>query len=89
MSHSKHTAEAYYQNPSQTAALKAQNNIQKLSQRRGFSHKEEEQILKEWPLTNQTSSLSLCKLIIKKYNINKDAQQIQDHWKYLDIKHKA
>ena len=89
MSHSKHTAEAYYQKPSETAAIKAHNNIKKLSQRRGFSNKEDKKILKEWPLTYKTPSLSLCKLMIKKYNIAKDAQQIQDRWKYLNKTHKA
>ena len=59
MSHSKNTAEAYYQKPSQTAALKAHNNIKKLSQKRRFSNKEEQHILIEWPLTNDTPPLSM------------------------------
>ena len=88
MSHSKNTAETYYQKPSQTAALKAHSNIKRLSRRRAFTNKEDQYILKEWPSKHDTPPLSLCGLIVKKYNIiSKNAQQIQDRWKYLNKKH--
>jgi len=90
MSHSKYTAETYYQKTTVTAALHSHDNIKRLTNKRqGFSSKEDLKILKEWPLSSDagTPPLTLCRLISSKYNIDKSPQKIQDRWKYLYKKH--
>ncbi|XP_065919567.1 uncharacterized protein [Dysidea avara] len=83
MSHSSQTSDKYYQKTTFTAAIKSHKNIEVLSQkRRGFTAKQDKDLLMEWPNTN-TPPLSVCRLIATKYRISKDAQQIQDRLKYL------
>ena len=92
MSHSKQTCERYYQKQTFTAALKSHDSIEMLAQhRKRFTQKEDKNILIEWPVATDTKTppLSLCRMIGTKYKIVKDAQQIQDRWKYLYKKHMA
>jgi len=90
MSHSKYTAEKYYQKTTISAALHSHSSIKRLTQKRqGFSLKEDAKIVKEWPLSSEagTPSLTLCRLISSKHNITKSPQKIQDRWKYLWKRH--
>jgi len=85
MSHSKQTAERYYQTKTIYSAVRSQSHINRIVQNRGgFTQREDNVILTEWPLTScKTPPLSFCKLITSKYCIEKSDQQIQDRWKYL------
>jgi len=84
MSHSRSTAERYYQKKTVNAALRSHHNIDKLVQNRGFTHEQSSNITREWPLTSsKTPSLRFCELIGLKYKFDKTPQQIQDRWKYL------
>ena len=65
MSHSRQTAERYYQKPMLTAAVKSHKNIEKLIQQRGGFPTDDGKILKEWLITEESMpSLLLCKFII-------------------------
>jgi len=84
MSHSRKTAERYYQKKTIDAAVRSHLNISKIVQNRGFTQQHNACIMKEWPLTaSKAPPLSLCRLIGSKHNIDKTPQQIQDRWKYL------
>ena len=85
MSHSKQTAERYYQTKTIYSAVKSQSHINRIVQNRGgFTQKEDKAILTEWPLTlSKTPPLSFCKRLVAKHIIEKTEQQIQDRWKYL------
>ena len=84
MAHSEATSRKFYQFPSETEACEAHDTIQNLNQRRNFCENEDKCLLKEYPLANKiTPSLEVCKLIIKKHELNRTPKQLQDRWRTL------
>lgn len=84
MSHSETTSRKFYQFPSEHEAYEVHNTIKHLNARRCFSEKEDWSLLKEYSLNNDTTpTLEVCKLIVKKYELNRSAKQLQDRWRTL------
>ena len=87
MAHSEATSRKFYQFPSEHEAYEVHNTIKHLNERRCFSEKEDGFLLKECSLNHDTTpTLEICKLIVRKYNINRTAKQLQDRWRTLKTK---
>ena len=85
MAHSEATSKRFYQFPSEDEAYEVHNTIKHLNSRRQcFSEKEDGFLLEEYPLSNDTTpTLEICKLIVKKYELNRIPKQLQDRWRTL------
>ena len=88
MAHSEATSKRFYQFPSESEAYEVHDTIRQLNTRRQkFSEKEDTILQKEYPLSNDTTpTLEVCKLIIKKYKLDRIAKQLQDRWRTLKAK---
>ena len=85
MAHSEATSKRFYQFPSECEAYEVHNTIRHLNTRRqGFSEKEDRILLEECPLSDETTpTLEKCRLIIKKYKLDRSPKQLQDRWRTL------
>jgi len=84
MTHSTATSSLYYQFPSQREAVKVYGTIQDLRKRRYFTSEEDQWILKEYPVQNDsTPTLEMCQLLVNKYSMDRSAKNVQDRWRTL------
>lgn len=84
MAHSEATSRKYYQFPSENEAHEVHNTIKRLNAKRCFSENENGYLLQEYSLNNDTTpTLEICKLIVQKYGLNRDAKQVQDRWRTM------
>ena len=84
MSHSEATSRRFYQFPSENEVCEIHETIKHLNKKRQFCDKEDDCLLKEYPLSNEFSpSLELCRSILHKYGMNRSSKQIQDRWRTL------
>ena len=82
MCHSATTCEKFYQCRDHQLAIESKKAIENLTKSRHFKVEESKFILKEYPLTEETTpSLALCAKICEKYNLEKSKKQVQDHWR--------
>ena len=91
MSHSRATCERFYQRTSNEQSFAAQETIEELCSNKYFRRDQSDIITIEWPLTNNTVPLALCREMTKKYKMlhDKTDKQIQDHWKTLKKRYVA
>jgi len=83
MSHSYVTSKKFYQFPNPEKSVKVQKTIKHLNKRTFFT-KEDQILLREWPMKNdQTPSLQLCLRISEKHQMVKSKKQLKDHWKTM------
>ena len=84
MAHTETTSRKFYQFPSDHEAFEVHNTIKQLIERRSFNEEEDSKLLQEYPLINETTPpLEICKLIVKKYELERTPKQIQDRWRTL------
>ena len=67
MSHSRATCERFYQRTSNEQSFAAQETIEELCSNKYFRSDQSDIIAIEWPLTNNTVPLALCREMTKKY----------------------
>ena len=87
MAHSEATSRKFYQFPSENEACEVHDTIKHLNERRNFCDKEDQCLLEEYSLANETTpNLEICKLIVQKNGLARTPKQMQDRWRTLKRK---
>ena len=83
LNHSSDTSRKYYEYSNFKDAIMAHKVISKLSQQRKWSKQHAIAVMKEWPLSRDPPGLQTCRMISKKYHMDRTGKQVLDKWRQL------